>query len=76
MAIKRVTYSSLVEAFDALVRSLSAYEAKFQMSSADFFSQYKEGKLEDSKDFIEWAGDYQHYMDLKRELEQKLKATA
>ncbi len=76
MAIKRTTYSSPVEAFDALVRSLSAYEAEYHMSSADFFSQYKEGKLEDLKDFIEWAGDYQHYMDLKRELEQKLKAIA
>lgn len=76
MAIKRTIYSSPIEAFDALVRSLSAYEAKYHMSSADFFSQYKEGKLDDSKDFIEWAGDYQHYMDLKRELEQKLTAIA
>jgi hypothetical protein len=76
MTIKRVTHGSPVEAFDTLVRSLSAYEAKYHMSSADFFSQYKEGKLEDSKDFVEWAGDYQHYMDLKRELEEKLKATA
>lgn len=25
---------------------------------------------------IEWAGDYQHYMDLKREIEQKLSAVA
>lgn len=76
MAIKRITYSSPVDAFDALVRTLSTYEGKYHMSSADFFSQFKEGKLEDSTDFIEWAGDYQHYMDLKRELEQKLKAIA
>lgn len=74
MAIKRTTYSTPIQAFDALIRSLSAHETKYNMSSADFFSKYKEGKLGDSKDFIEWSGDYQHYMDLKRELEQKLKA--
>ncbi len=76
MAIKRITYNLSVEAFDAIVRSLSAYETKYHMPSADFFSQYQEGKLEDSKDFVEWAGDYQHYMTLKRKLEQKLKAIA
>ena len=76
MAVIRTIYSSPIEAFDAIVRSLSAYEAKYHILSAEFFSQYKEGKLDDSKDFIEWAGDYQHYMDLKRELEQKLTAIA
>jgi len=76
MAIQRVTYSSPIEAYDAIVRSLAAYETKYSMSSSDFFSQYKEGKLGDSKDYVEWAGDYGHYMDLKQELEQKLKATA
>jgi hypothetical protein len=40
------------------------------------FLNSKGGRLDDSKDFIEWAGDYQHYMDLKRELEQKLTAIA
>ncbi len=40
-----------------------------------FFSKDEEGKLDDSKDFVEWAGDYQHYMALKHELELKLKAT-
>lgn len=73
MPVKRITYNSPIEAFDALVRSLSAYETQYNMTSSDFFSKYKEGKLSDSKDFIEWSGDYQHYMDLKRELEQKLK---
>lgn len=73
MAIKRVTYNSPIEAYDAIARSLAAYETKYHMSSTDFFSQYKEGNLNDSKDYVEWAGDYRHYMDLKQELEQKLK---
>ncbi len=37
MDIKRVTYNSPVEAYDAIVRTLVAYEAKYNMSSTDFF---------------------------------------
>ena len=64
MAIKRVTYNSPIEAYDAIVRSLAAYETKYDMLSADFLSKYEEGQLGDSKDFVEWAGDYQHYISL------------
>jgi hypothetical protein len=28
----------------------------------------------DSADMVEWAGDYQHYLELKEELEGKLVA--
>jgi hypothetical protein len=28
----------------------------------------------DTAEMIEWAGDYQHYLQLKEELEQKLMA--
>ncbi len=76
MAVKRATYSSVIDALDALVRSLAAYEQKYQMSSDEFYARYLSGKMEDSKDFVEWAGDYQHYIQLKQELEQKLKAVA
>jgi hypothetical protein len=30
--------------------------------------------MEDTADYVEWAGDYQHYVQLKAELEQKLAA--
>ena len=76
MTIRRTTYSSPLDALDALVRSLSTYEKRYQKSSSEFYTQYKSGKLGDSKDFIEWAGDYQHYMDLKREIERKLSTVA
>ncbi|MGB9714858.1 MAG: hypothetical protein ACPL1G_00370 [Thermodesulfovibrionales bacterium] len=76
MSFKRVTYTSAIDALDALLRSLAAYEQRYQMSSDEFYANYLSGKLGDSKDFVEWAGDYQHYIELKHELEEKLKVIA
>ena len=75
MAIQRTVYPSPVEALAALIRSLVAYEQRYQMSSADFYARYQRGDMGDSADFVEWAGDYQHYLQLKEEVEQKLVAT-
>lgn len=76
MSIQRITHSSVVDALDSLLRALAAYERKHGMSSADFYAKYLAGTMEDSEDFVEWAGDYQHYIALKQELEQKLKVVA
>jgi len=76
MSFKRTVYTSTLDALDALLRSLAIYEQKYQMSSDEFYASYLAGKLEDTKDFVEWAGDYQHYIELKREIEKKLKVTA
>ena len=46
------------------------------MSSREFYSEYEAGLLGDDRDFVEWAGDYQHYQSLKAELEHKLEAAA
>ncbi len=76
MSYKRTTHTSSIDALDALLKSLTEFEHKYQMASDEFYKNYLSGKLEDSKDFIEWAGDYKQYIDLKRDLEEKLKATA
>ena len=74
MTVQRIVYTSPIEALTALIRSLVAYEQRYQMSSADFYAQYQRGAMGDTADMIEWAGDYQHYLQLKEELEQKLVA--
>jgi hypothetical protein len=74
MTIQRTVYASPVEAIAALIRSLVVYEQRYQMSSADFYARYRKGVGGDSADFVEWAGDYQHYLELKEELEEKLVA--
>lgn len=56
MVIKKTMYSSPLDALDALVRSLNTYEIRYQTSSSEFYTQYRSGKLGDSRDFVEWAG--------------------
>jgi hypothetical protein len=74
MTVKRTVYTSPVEALAALIRALVAYEQRYQMSSADFYVRYQKGEMGDSVDFVEWAGDYQHYLEIKDELERRLAA--
>lgn len=74
MAIETITYDSSVDALVALVRELIAYEQRYQMGSAEFFAQYQQGKLGDSADVVEWAGEYQHYLGLLQEIKARLKA--
>ena len=72
MTIQRSTYTSPVEALAALIRTLVAYEQRFQISSADFYARYQKGDMGDAADFVEWAGDYQHYLQLKQENEVRV----
>ena len=74
MAVQRTVYTSPIEALTALVRTLVAYEQRYQLSSSDFYTRYQRGEMGDTADMVEWAGDYQHYLQLKEELEQKLVA--
>lgn len=76
MTVETTTYDSPIDALVALVQALSTYEQRYQMSSTQFFAKYTEGELEDSADFIEWAGDYQHYLSLFQELKERLKTVA
>ena len=59
MTVQRTVYTSPIEALTA---------------SSDFYARYQRGEMGDTADMVEWAGDYQHYLQLKAELEQKLVA--
>ena len=72
MKIQRTSFSTPLEALLALTRSLAFFEQCYGMSSEQFYAQYQVGALGDERHFVEWAGDYQHYQELKAELESKL----
>ncbi|NJL03012.1 MAG: hypothetical protein HC910_21500 [Spirulinaceae cyanobacterium SM2_1_0] len=71
-----IEYTSPLDALIALVKQLSAYEAQYKLDSAEFFTQYSQGKTDDDEVFVEWAGNYQHYLALHQELSQKLSHVA
>ena len=74
MGIQRTIYTSPLEALTALVRALVACEQRYRMTSVDFYARYQRGEMGDTAEVVAWAGDYQQYLQLKGELEQKLQA--
>jgi hypothetical protein len=62
-------------ALDALVtvaKRLSLYENQQHTDSETFFDQYSRGQLSDDTLFVEWANDYRHYLEIRRDLERRL----
>jgi len=49
--------------------NLTALEEKYSKYSEQFFEQYKQGLAGDSNDTIDWAGEYQIYLDQKNKLD-------
>ncbi|TVQ13021.1 MAG: hypothetical protein EA368_02950 [Leptolyngbya sp. DLM2.Bin27] len=60
----------------ALAKQLNTYEIQYHMDSADFFIKYSQGETSDDEDFVEWAGNHQHYLALHQELENRLQNVA
>ena len=72
----RVEYDSPVDALIAIAKRLSVYETRFQLESEDFFDRFSKGESEDSKEFVAWANDYQHFVEIRREIETRLQHVA
>jgi hypothetical protein len=71
-----IEYTSPLDALVDLAKQLNTYETHYQMESAEFFTKYSQGEISDDEVFVEWAGNYQHYLALHWELETKLKNVA
>ena len=76
MQKQTIRYTSPLDALVAVAKRLSIYEKEQQMDSASFLDRYNQGELADDVIFIEWANDYQHYLDLHQELERRLQCAA
>ena len=69
----RIEYDSRVDALVAVSKRLSIYEGRYKMESEEFFDRFTKGQTEDSEEFIEWANDYQHYLDIRQEVDTQLR---
>ena len=76
MRKQRIEYHSPLDALVGIAKRLSLYEERYRMSSEEFFDKYSKGETDDSKDFVEWANDYQHYVALRREIEAQIRHVA
>jgi uncharacterized protein YhaN len=72
----RIEYSSPLDALIAVSKRLSLREEKFAMTSENFYDLFKKGTLDDRIEFVEWANDYQHYLELHSSIETKLNHVA
>jgi len=51
----------------AIQEHLKKFEQKYNLNSPDFYRLYKENKMEQSRDFIEWLGFYEIMLDRESE---------
>ena len=68
MDIDRHAHASPLDALLALKADLLAHEHRHGMSSDVFIARYQAGELGDKRDLVAWAGDYQLYQSIKREV--------
>jgi hypothetical protein len=52
------------ESLEELIATLRKFEDKYGMSTVEFYARFAAGKMGDSADFIEWAGDFARYQRL------------
>ena len=76
MRRQTIEYNSPLDALIALVKQLDIYEAEHKMDSADFFTKYNKGELGDDEVFVEWSGNYKHFLAIRQELDAKLQHVA
>lgn len=76
MQKQTIQYTSPIDAIVAVAKRLSTYESQQGMDSEDFYDQYQNGQISDDIVFIEWANDYQHYLEIRLALEKKLQYAA
>ena len=52
------------ESLEDLIVTLRKFEDKYGMSTIEFYARFVAGKMGDSADFVDWAGDFMIYQRL------------
>ncbi len=65
-------YKSPVDALICVVRELTAFEEKYNMTSSEFMKRFDAGTMGNKDDFVVWAGKYQYYYGIKQDIEKIL----
>jgi hypothetical protein len=57
----------VAQSLESLIETMHGYEAKYGMSTVEFYARYVLGKMGDSRDVMRWAGSFEDYQALLRE---------
>lgn len=76
MRKQTIEYTSPLDALIEITKRLQAYENRYGMRSETFFDQYRKGLMADELDYLEWSNDYQHYLVLRQDIENRLRHAA
>ena len=71
-----IQFDSPLDSLVSLTKRLAQYETRYGLASEEFYDQFHKGLTEDSEDFVEWANSYQHYISIRREIENRLEHAA
>lgn len=58
-----------------LMREMIAFEQQYNMPSDEFYACFMRGEMGDALDFIEWAGEYESFLEIKEEMESRMSIT-
>ena len=50
--------------------NLKYFERKYKIQTGTFYKRFQHGKMGDSMDFIEWAGEYEILQNLLKEYDE------
>jgi hypothetical protein len=67
---KQFNLDDIIEDLTAVEPLLLNYEKKYKVRTPHFYKLYKEGKLEERWDFIDWAGLYEIKLDREQAYEE------
>ncbi|MFQ5866213.1 MAG: hypothetical protein ACE5IW_13405 [bacterium] len=70
MMEKQVSLDDIIQDLVAVEPLLLNYEKKYKVRTPHFYTLYKQGKLEERWDFIDWAGLYEIKLDREKEYEK------
>jgi len=62
----QVTLDDVIADLAAIELLLLDYEKQFKVRTPDFYQLYKQGKLQERWDFIDWAGLYEIKLDREK----------
>ena len=71
-----IQYTSPLDALVAITKRLGLSEDEYQIESEEFFYLYRKGEMGDDADIMEWASDYQDYLNLRQEIASRLRDVA